>query len=79
VRFEVHRSPVGHEWRIQLGHRIAMFFHTHMVANDSGSFAVDRRYGPAGPSRLNWYWARAVDTQTGQRCESNPSLDAPPF
>jgi hypothetical protein len=70
VRFEVHRSPVGHSWRITLhGNRLGflspnMLVRRTSVASDSGDLAVQvRRWGVNGLVK-----AEAVDTQTGQRC-----------
>jgi hypothetical protein len=76
VRFEVHRSPAGHEWRIQfryLEHNIIpivtdLFFHGTRVASDGGVFVVQVRH-------LDWERLRAglvgkaVDGQTGQVCK----------
>jgi hypothetical protein len=77
VRFEVHQSPAGHEWRIQfrymelnihpiVTHRV--FFHGTRVASDGGVFVVQVRH-------LDWerlragLLAKAVDGQTGQVCQ----------
>jgi hypothetical protein len=72
VRFEVHRSPVGHEWRITFlyvkrnlvpvqGH---WFFRGTRVASDSGVFVVQLRV----PDRGDGVDGRAVDLQTGEVC-----------
>ena len=83
VRFEVHRSPVGHEWRIELAHASRIddesnvFFRGTRVASDSGDLVVHQHVSdPTIEQRSNGgYWAevgvwvaKAVDTQTGQRC-----------
>jgi hypothetical protein len=71
MRFEVHRSPVGHWWRITLTANRPGFLSPNpgvwrpSVASDSGDLAVQvRRWGVSGLVR-----AKAVDTQTGQVCE----------
>ncbi len=74
VRFELHRSPVGHEWRIELRHTAYLqpggrvFFRGTRVASDGGDLAVVRRHqdttGPDGVA------AEATDTQTGQVCRA---------
>ncbi len=69
VRFEVHRSPVGHTWRIRL-HVIRFGWLTPngwiertRVASDSGDLAVQgRRWG------IFRVEAEAVDKQTGEVC-----------
>ena len=73
VRFEVHRSPVGHSWRITLHANRPGFLTPNpvvqltRVASDSGDLAVQvRRWGVSG-----WVRAKAVDTQTGQVCRVN--------
>ena len=74
VRFEVHRSPVGHSWRIRL-HVITLgplspntWIKRTRVASDSGDLAVQgRRWG----FRVE---AEAVDTQTGQVCRVNARI-----
>lgn len=49
VRFEVQRSPVGHEWRIELAHPSLtdddrkVFFRGTRVASDSGELVVHER------------------------------------
>jgi len=79
VRFEVHRSPVGHSWHIRLSHANGQglgpnpwlglaFFEGTRLASDSGDLVVQRRV-------LNRMWdgffkARAWDTQTGQTCKA---------
>jgi hypothetical protein len=75
VRFEVHQSPVGHEWRIDfrhvqhnimpvIGH---VFFRGIRVASDSGVLVVEpRRPDWAGVDGLV---GEAVDRQTGQVCK----------
>jgi hypothetical protein len=78
MRFEVHRSPVGHSWRITLRANRLGFLSPNpvirrtTVASDSGDLAVQvRRWGVDG--RVE---ARAVDTQTGQRCFVRARLQA---
>jgi hypothetical protein len=76
VRFEVHRSPVGHEWRITfrfVEHNITnlyghVFFRGTRVASDSGVFVVQLH-------RPDWavedgVVGEAVDRQTGQACRA---------
>ena len=78
VRFEVHRSPVGHSWLISLrAERVGLFapagqvFRGIIVANDSGDLAVKRdRDGQWGLVE-----AKAVDTQTGQICRVNAEIE----
>jgi hypothetical protein len=80
VRFEVHRSPVGHYWRITVhADRIGdvfppfdrpLVFRGIRVASESGDLAVQRdRHGVTGPVS-----AKAVDTQTGQVCRVNARI-----
>jgi hypothetical protein len=76
VRFEVHQSPVGHEWRIDfrhvqhnimpvIGH---VFFRGTRVASDSGVLVVEPRHPDwAGVDGLV---GEAVDRQTGQVCKA---------
>jgi hypothetical protein len=76
VRFEVHRSPVGHEWRITfrfVEHNIGnlyghVFLRDTRVASDSGVFVVQLQ-------RPDWaieggVVGKAVDRQTGQVCRA---------
>jgi hypothetical protein len=76
VRFEVHRSPVGHSWRITLHLHSPGFLSPNptirrtRVASDSGDLAVQVRHG--GVSGL--VQAEAVDTQTGQVCSVDARL-----
>jgi hypothetical protein len=82
VRFEVHRSPVGHSWRITLrgnGPKWGLdpdgivFFRGIRVASDSGDLAVQRdRDG------VFLVQAKAVDTQTGQVCRVDAGTLSPP-
>jgi len=76
VRFEVHRSPVGHEWRItfryvernipvRYGH---VFFRGTRVASDSSVFVVQRRVPDWGG--VDGLVGKAVDRQTGQVCKA---------
>ena len=80
VRFEVHRSPVGHEWRIRLRHatgiappdfnwaafeRGLVFLGTR-VASDSGDLAVQLHFWESDGADA--FKAKAVDLLTGQVC-----------
>jgi hypothetical protein len=78
VRFEVYQSPVGHSWRITLSTTdesnfffppSRLVFRGIRVASDSGDFAV-QDHVPQGRNvaQGNVFWAKAVDTQTGQVC-----------
>ena len=72
VRFEVHRSPVGHSWRITLvddwfpldPDRVVRRIR---VARDSGDLAVQVRWDRV----FELVRAKAVDMQTGQVCMVN--------
>jgi hypothetical protein len=77
VRFEVHRSPVGHEWLIHFRHvehsfggpRVRhVFFRGTAVASDSGVFVFQFSYPDY--RRNDGLKARAVDRQTGQVCDA---------
>jgi hypothetical protein len=77
MRFEVHRSPVGHSWRITLRANRPGFLSPNVVirrtkvASDSGDLAVQvRRWGDFPLVR-----AEAVDTQTGQVCRVNAEIE----
>jgi hypothetical protein len=76
VRFEVYRSPVGHEWRIHFrfvernipfryGH---VFFRGTRVASDSGVFVVQLRFPDWG--EVDGLVGKAVDRQTGEVCKA---------
>ena len=79
VRFEIHRSPVGHEWSIMfhyvqgspifpvLGHT---FFRGTRVASDSGVVVVQLHRPDWGDVMVV---GRAVDSQTGQFCRVRTS------
>jgi hypothetical protein len=73
VRFELHRSPAGHEWIIELSHdRIqggGLVSRSIKVASDNGDLALTRRTsdGPFGPDE---FLAEATDTRTGQFCKA---------
>jgi hypothetical protein len=82
VRFEVHRSPVGHRWLIGLRHHSGtpipfpppwpnafVFFHGTRVASDSGVLAVQASI--ADRTGVEGYAAYAVDKQTGQVCRAS--------
>ena len=77
LRFEVHQSPPGHEWRIHFrykehniftvyGH---VFFRGTRVASDSGVFVVQRRIPET--FHHDGIDGEAVDRQTGEVCEAN--------
>jgi hypothetical protein len=77
VRFEVHRSPVGHEWLIHFRHvehsfggpRVRhVFFRGTAVASDSGVFVF--QFGYQDYARNDGLKAKAVDRQTGQVCDA---------
>jgi hypothetical protein len=70
--FVLHRSPLGHEWRIELRHYANTSLPAYdevvrtRVASDSGDLTVYRSArDSAGP---DGFVAKALDTQTGQRC-----------
>ena len=86
VRFEIHGSPMGHEWRIELA-RIELFvdddsyvfFRGTRGASDTGDLVVHQRVsdptieqgsngGYSAEQGRGAFVAKAVDTQTGQRC-----------
>jgi hypothetical protein len=82
VRFEVHRSPVGHHrWLIGLRHHSAtipfpppwpnafVFFHGTRVASDRGVLAVQASI--ADRTGGEGYAAYARDMQTGQVCRAS--------
>jgi hypothetical protein len=81
VRFEVYQSPVGHSWRIVLHHvrgipansgdAVVFFRGTRVAAEDGGVVAQRRVWDWATP--IDWFMARAVDTQTGQVCKDTGS------
>jgi hypothetical protein len=86
VRFEVYRSPLGHEWRIVLSHlpipSPGEFFRGTTVASDNGVLGVTRRFRPIPewtigdlshfePDRI---WAKARDTQTDQVCKVDATI-----
>lgn len=79
MRFEVHRSPIGHSWLITLrAQEISLFigpsrrvFRGIRVASESGDLAVERdRDGQWGLVS-----AKAFDTQTGQVCRVNAEIE----
>jgi hypothetical protein len=80
VRFEVHRSPVGHSWHIVLRHahgpidspdwQHAWIFEYTRVASESGDLAVQRS---VVDRTYDFFFAdafrvKAADQQTGQVC-----------
>ena len=77
LRFEVHRSPVGHSWRIHFRykeHNITTIYHDVLfrdtrVASDDGVFVVQRRIPETFHS--DGVDGKAVDRQTGQVCEAS--------
>jgi hypothetical protein len=77
VRFELHRSPVGHSWHIRLSHDNGVFgpgpwrspfFEGTRVASDSGDLVVERRVVDAAPNYF--FKSNAWDAQTGQVCKA---------
>jgi len=81
VRFEVHQSPVGHEWRIVLrrvrgipndSRDTVVFFRGTRVAAEDGEVVVQRRVWDT--IRFDWVLAKAVDTQTGQVCKVDATI-----
>ena len=75
VRFEVHRSPVGHTWPITIHHNVGIngpnyqrVFRGIRVASDGGDFVVQLRAGDRA-GLPDAFRARATDTQTGQLCK----------
>jgi hypothetical protein len=76
VRFEVHQSPVGHRWRIQLHHRrtglpfqgTTFFRGTRVATGDGGDLAVQQLVNEGMLSE--GYRAKAIDTKTGQVCST---------
>jgi hypothetical protein len=76
VRFEVHRSPVGHSWRIVLRHhryrgccRVRqgqLFFVGFRRASENGDLAVEGSVLDHGVGDM--VSAKARDRQTGQYC-----------
>ena len=89
VRFEVHRSPVGHSWHIVLLHdqadiggggfqwdRGATFFEGTRVASDSGNLMMQR----SAVDKDYWvdgFRAEATDRQTGQVCRQSARISTP--
>jgi hypothetical protein len=77
VRFEVHRSPVGHSWRIVLRHHRyrgccdprqgQVFFLGFRVSSENGDLAVERSVVDH-ESVGDMVGAKARDRQTGQYC-----------
>jgi hypothetical protein len=79
VRFEVHRSPVGHSWHIVLIHdeadtggggfhwRLSPFFEGTRVASDSGDLVVQAG-SVVDQEWVDGFRAEATDRQTGQVC-----------
>ena len=74
MRFEVHRAPAGHWWRIVLHVRVPGFLTPNptilrtKVADDSGDIAIQARQRlnqEVGASEVR---AEARDTQTGEVC-----------
>jgi hypothetical protein len=83
VRFELHQSPVGHIWRIEIHHgggimgpNFVLAFAGIRVAGDRGDFSVqlptpDRFHSATCGGfgcPADWFKARATDTQTDQLC-----------
>jgi hypothetical protein len=84
VRFEVHRSPVGHSWRIVLRHgrvdlgganRGQVKFEGTRVASEDGDLAVQRSVvDQEGFEGGDGFAAKAVDRQTGQLCRLKEAI-----
>jgi hypothetical protein len=84
VRFEVHRSPVGHPWRIVLRHGVSdlggpnlgqVILQGTRVAGENGDLAVQRRVRDLeGGFFGDGFRARATDEQTGQVCRAIASI-----
>jgi hypothetical protein len=81
VRFEVHRSPVGHSWRIVLGHTRTnssfpgddvVFFRGTRVAAEDGEVVVQGRVW--NTPRRDGVAAKATDRQTGQACKMQEEI-----
>jgi hypothetical protein len=74
MRFEVHRSPVGHSWRIVLHVRVPGFLTPNptirrtKVADDSGDIAIQVRRWLRQEVGASEVQAEARDTQTGEVC-----------
>jgi hypothetical protein len=78
VRFEVHRSPVGHSWRIVLRHGVAdlggpnlgeVILQGTRVADENGDLSAQRSVRDLeGGFFGDGFRARATDKQTGQIC-----------
>jgi hypothetical protein len=86
VRFEVHRSPVGHSWHIVLRHahgsidspdwHHAWIFEFTKVASESGDLAVQRYVVDRA---YDFFFAdafrvMAADQQTGQVCKAEAKI-----
>jgi hypothetical protein len=80
VRFEVHRSPVGHSWRIVLRHGVVdlggpnlgqVILQGTRVAAENGDLAVQRQVRDLeGGVFGDGFRAKATDEQTGQVCRA---------
>jgi hypothetical protein len=85
VRFEVHRSPVGHSWRIVLRHGVAdlggpnlgeVILQGTRVADEDGDLAAQRRVRDLeGGVFGDGFRARATDRQTGQVCWAMAAME----
>jgi hypothetical protein len=77
VGFEVHRSPVGHSWRIVIRRLLSLYdsvvvFRGTKVAAQDGEVVVQLRvWDAAGEDGLD---AKAVDKQTGQVCKLREAI-----
>ena len=73
MRFELHRSPVGHTWHIRIEHSttlsgiIVEFEGTKATMGDSGHLVVHRPHIRDRIS-VDEFRVEAFDTQTGQVC-----------
>jgi hypothetical protein len=85
VRVEVHRSEVGHSWRIVLRHgRVGLDGFDHgdgqvkfegtRVASEDGDLAVQRSVVHQEALLGDGFVAKAVDRQTGQFCRVEAAI-----
>ena len=79
VRFELHQSPVGHEWRIHFrykSHNIVTvyghtFFRRTRVASDNGVLVAQLTRPDERQRSRDGVDGRAVDRRTGEVCTAN--------
>ena len=79
VRYEVHRSPPGHLWRIRMGHngtldpdRRVEIWRGIRVASDNGDFAVVRHHRDT--PGFDGFGVRARDPASSQGCWGGASI-----